>query len=282
MNEAKAQLDAGNLGGAIEAAIQAVKAKPTDAQARTFLFELSLFAGDWDRVERQLEAIGHQDVNAMIGAKIYQQCVEAERKRARFFSEGLKPEFLSTPEDHVYGLLTANNRVREGNVAEAREILDKVEELRPAVACRVNGAEKQDLRDYNDLTSCILEVFIKDSYVWVPFEDIVKIEFSEPQSLRDLFWLQAQLETSNGTNGEVFIPTLYAGSWRHDDDQVRLGRMTDWRDVGSELYIGEGQKLFFIDGEDRAILEVSSIEIAEIEEDAGGAEEREATAAESA
>ena len=84
MNEAKAQLDAGNLGGAIEAAIQMVKSRPTDAQARTFLFELSLFAGDLERAERQLEAIGHQDVNAMIGAKIYQQCVEAERKRARF------------------------------------------------------------------------------------------------------------------------------------------------------------------------------------------------------
>jgi type VI secretion system protein ImpE len=97
-----------------------------------------------------------------------------------------------------------------------------------------------------------------------------------------LFWLQAQLETANGTNGEVFIPTLYAGSWKHDDDRVRLGRMTDWRDAGSELYVGEGQKLFFIDGEDRAILEINSIEIAE-EDTAGGEQEhKEEAAAENA
>ncbi|HEX8369273.1 MAG TPA: type VI secretion system accessory protein TagJ [Pyrinomonadaceae bacterium] len=260
MNEAKALLDAGNLGGAVEAAIQSVKSKPTDIQARTFLFELSLFSGDWERANRQLDAIGHQSVEAMIGSKIYQQCIEAEGKRAKFFSESLKPEFLSTPPDYVYGLLTANNRLREGKTAEAREILDTVEEQRPAFACQLNGEEKQDFRDYNDLTSSILEVIIKDSYVWIPFEDIVKIEFTKPQSLRDLFWLQANLETLSGTNGEVFIPTLYVDSWKHASDQVRLGRMTDWREAGSELYIGEGQKLFFIDGEDRPILELNKVE----------------------
>ena len=38
MEQAKALLEAGNLNGAIDAALQAVKAKPTDVQARTFLF----------------------------------------------------------------------------------------------------------------------------------------------------------------------------------------------------------------------------------------------------
>ena len=265
MNEAKAFLDAGNLGGAVEAAISAVKAKPTDVQARTFLFELSLFSGDWDRAARQLDAIGHQSVEAMVGAKIYRQCIEAERKRARFFSESLKPEFLATPPDYVYGLLTANNRLREGNAAEAREILDTVEEQRPAFACRINGEEKRDFRDYNDLTSSVLEVIIKDSYVWVPLEEIVKIDFEPRKTLRDIFWREAQLETLNGTNGTVLVPAMYVDTWKHADDQVRLGRLTDWRDAGSELYIGEGQKIFWIDGEDRTILELEKVEF-EVEE----------------
>jgi type VI secretion system protein ImpE len=53
---------------------------------------------------------------------------------------------------------------------------------------------------------------------------------------------------------------LYVDSWKHASDQVRLGRMTDWRDAGEELYIGEGQKLFFIDGEDRPIMELEKVE----------------------
>src|SRR5687768_14323225 len=182
MNEAKTLLEAGNLKGAIEAALAFVKSNPTNPSARIFLFELSAFAGDWERAKRQLDVIGHQDTTAMIGSKIYEQCVIAENKRADFFSKGTKPEFLAAPPDYVYGILTANNRVREGNLGEARELLDKVDEQRPAFPCKINGADAEDFRDYNDLTSCILEVIIKDSYSWVPFEQIEKITFAEPKS----------------------------------------------------------------------------------------------------
>jgi type VI secretion system protein ImpE len=268
MNEAKSLVESGNLSGAIEAALAYVKANPTDYSARIFLFELSCFAGDWDRAGRQLDVIGHQDTTAMVGSLIYRQCAEAERKRADHFAKGSKPEFLATPPDYVYGLLTANNRLREGNAAEAREILDKVEEQRPAFACRVNGRDVADLRDYNELTSSVLEVIIKDSYVWVPFEQIERVEFFERKSLRDNFWLQARLETTNGTNGEVFVPALYNGSWKADDENVRLGRLTDWRDAGEEIYVGEGTKLFAADGEHIPILDISTIEFVteEVEE----------------
>jgi len=260
MNEAKIQLDSGNLKGAIEAALGSVKANPTDTRARTFLFELSCFSGDWERAERQLDVIGHQDVNAMIGSKIYSQCIEAERKRAEFFARGAKPEFLETPPDYVYGLLMANNSLSKGDLAKARELFDKVEEERPAFACKINGADSADFRDYNDLTSVILEVIIKDSYVWIPLEQIVKISFSEPKSLRDHFWLEASLETDTGTNGSVFIPALYNDSWKSDDDQIRLGNIADWRDVGEEIYAGEGLKLFGAGEGHKTILEIKEIE----------------------
>ncbi len=260
MEQAKSLLNSGDLKGAIQLALGVVKANPTDITARTFLFELSLFSGDWERAERQLDAIGHQDVNAMVGSLIYRQCLAGERKRADYFAKSLKPEFLGDPPDYIYALLMANNRLREGNLVEAREILDKIEEDRPAFACQVNGQKKEDFRDYNDLTSCILEVFIKDSYLWVPLENIVKITFTEPKSLRDLFWMQAELETDNGTNGEVLVPTLYANSFQNENDQIRLGRATDWRDAGEELFIGEGTKLFWMDGKDEPILDLREVE----------------------
>lgn len=260
MEEAKALLNTGNLNGAIQAALATVKSKPTDVTARVFLFELSLFSGDWERAERQLDAIGHQDSNAMIGSLIYRNCIVAERKRADYFAKSLKPEFIGEVPNYIYGLLTANNRVREGNFAEALDILDKTEEERPAFACKVNGEAKEDFRDYNDLTSCILEIFIKDSYIWVPLEQIEKITFEEPKTLRDLFWLQAKMETTNGTNGEVLIPALYPNSFRSNDDQIRLGRATDWRELGENLYFGEGTKRFWMDGTDQSVLDLKEIE----------------------
>jgi type VI secretion system protein ImpE len=260
MNEAKQQLDNGNLKGAMDAALNSVKANPTDQAARTFLFELSCFSGDWERAERQLEVVGHQDVNAMIGAMIYRQNFKAERDRANLFANGLKPEFLQAPPAYIDNLLQANNRLREGNTAEARQMLDDVEETRPAFPCRVNGEEFGDFRDYNDSTMCVFEAILKDQYVWLPLEQVQKIEFFKPKTLRDLYWIQAQVELSNGTNGEMFIPALYSDSWKSDDDQIRLGRMTDWRDAGEELFIGEGLKLFWMDGTEKSILDIQTIE----------------------
>ncbi len=259
MNDAKLQLDAGNLSAAVEAALRLVKTNPTNDAARTFLFELSCFSGDWDRAEKQLDVIGHQDAKAMIGALIYRQNFKAERDRLKLFSDGLKPEFLITEPTHVAGLLDAVNRIREGNFAESRAAIDRVEEERPAYSCEVNGEGFSDFRDYNDLTMCVFEVLFKDNYVWLPFEDVSAIEFFKPKTLRDLYWIQADVELVNGVKGEMFFPALYSGTWKSDNDQVRLGRMTDWRDVGDEVFVGEGTKLFWMDGRDKSILDINSI-----------------------
>src|SRR3982751_6769053 len=139
MNDAKLQFDKGNLGGAVESAINLVKTNPTSVPGRIFLFELSCFSGDWDRAQKQLDVIGHQDANAMVGSVIYRQNFKAEQDRMKLFSEGLKPECMAPLPPHVEDLLQATSRVREGNTSEAREIIDRVEEERPAYPCTVNG-----------------------------------------------------------------------------------------------------------------------------------------------
>jgi type VI secretion system protein ImpE len=267
MNDAKLELDNGNLSAAVEAALNLVKTNPTNVTARTFLFELSCFSGDWERAEKQLEVIGHQDVGAMIGSKIFQQNFKAERDRMKYFSDGLKPETLSATPSYMTDLQNANNRVREGNIAEAREIIDRIEDERPAFPCTVNGEGFSDFRDYNDLTMCVFEVLFKDAYIWLPFEHVVKIDFIKPKSLRDLYWIQANVELTNGTTGEMFFPALYSGSWKSENDLVRLGRMTEWRDLGSEVFLGEGMKLFWMDGRDKSILDLETIEFKHEEPD---------------
>jgi len=272
MEEAKKLLAAGDLSGAIQAALDVVRAKPTDSAARIFLFELSVFAGDFDRADKQLDVIGHQDATAMIGSMIYRQCLAAERDRLKFFGEGLKPGILAPPPAYIEDLLNANNRIREGSIFEARSILDTLEEERPAFAATVNGETVEDFRDYSDPTMCIFEVIFKDTYTWLPFENVVKIEFFEPKTLRDLYWRQANVEINTGTNGEMFFPALYADSWRSSDDAIRLGRKTDWLDLGEDLYTGQGVRSFWMDGKDRSIMDLRTIEFTPIEDEADTAE----------
>jgi type VI secretion system protein ImpE len=260
MKEAKVKLDGGYLDEAIEIALNSVKSSPTNIPARTFLFELSCFSGNWDRADKQLDVIGQQDVNAMVGAQIYKQNLQAERDRLRHSEEGLMPECLLPPPKYVEKLLIANNHLREGRPAEARQILDETENERPAFTGKINGEEFKDFRDYNDLTSCVFETIIKGSYSWIPFEQVQKIEFSDSKSLRDRFWIQAEVEMINGTKGEMFFPALYANSWKSDNDQIRLGKATDWHDAGEDIFVGEGLRVFQYDGGYKLISDLKTIE----------------------
>lgn len=260
MEAAKLKLDESDLGGAVAAAIENVKKNPTDVAARTFLFELSCFSGEWERAEKQLDAIGHQDVNATIGSIIYRQNIKAERDRINLFEHSSRPESAAKFPEYVEDLLKAVDLVRQGDTAGARAQLDKVEQDRPAFPVSVNGEEFGDIRDHNELTMCVFEVFIKDNYIWLPFEQVVSIEFIERRSLRDVYWPQAKVEMTNGTTGEMFFPSLYVNTWKNESDQIRLGRSVDWRDLGDDIYVGEGMRLYSLGGKDIALTDIKTLE----------------------
>lgn len=259
MNNAKMQLDAGDLKNAIDESIKLVKTNPTNSAARIFLFELSLFSGEWERAERQLDSIGHQDANALVGSLIYRQNLKCERDRINLFANNLQPESAMTFPEHVKDLLRAVDLVRTGDTAGARELLDKVEEDRPAYSVTIDGEGYSDFRDHNELTMCVFEVFVKDNYVWLPFDQVESIEFFEAKSLRDVYWRQAKVEMTNGTSAEMFFPSLYVNSWKSEDDAVRLGRTVDWKELGDDIYAGEGARVFWASGKDKPLADVKTI-----------------------
>lgn len=262
MMKAKELFQAGKLNEAIEELVRAVKANPSDPAGRTFLFELSCFAGDWERAERQLDVIGHQSATAELGVMVYRANMKAEQERRRVFTEGVQPHFLREPPAYVDLHVAALNQMHQGQMAEARATLDRAEEERPAIAGKFDGQDFQDFRDYDDRVGPVLELIVKDKYVWLPFEQISRLEISPPRQLRDMIWASARIEALDGTIGEVYVPTLYPGTSDSENDQVRLGRMTDWKQVSEDLYSAIGQRLFLIDGGDRSLFEAKLVEFA--------------------
>lgn len=262
MMPAKELFEAGKLDEAVEALLSEVKGNPNDAAKRTFLFELSCFSGDWDRAQRQLDVIGHQSAQAELGVMVYRANINAEKERRRVFSEGVPPHFLREPPAYVDLHVAAINQIREGKFDEARATLDKAEEERPAISGKFDGQEFQDFRDYDDRVGPVLELIVKDKYAWLPFEQIKHIEISPPRHLRDLLWASAKIEALDGTIGEVYVPSLYAGSSEFGNDQVRLGRMTDWAKPSEDLYNAVGQRLFLVDGADKSLFEARTVEFA--------------------
>lgn len=261
MSQARKLFEAGQLDAAIAELTREVKAHPTEMQLRTFLFELLCFTGDWDRADKQLDVIGHQSTQAEIGVQAYRNNIKAERDRERLFTDGLLPHFLREPPSYVDLHIDAINHLRAGDSRAARESLDRAEEERPALSGKYNGDQAfSDFRDDSDFTGSVLEVIVRDQYAWLPFEQIARIEFAAPKSLRDLVWSSVRIEARDGTVGEVYVPNLYPQTGGHSDDQVRLGRVTDWHQVGENIQRPAGLRLFLIDGEDRARLELQSIE----------------------
>jgi len=264
MPTAKELLDAGKLAAAIEATTSEVKANPTDVPRRTTLFELLCFAGEWDRAEKQIDVIGQQSMQSAMAVQVYRANIQAERARARLFDAGVAPHFLTEPTPYVDTQLEALAAWRAGDAAGARTLLDKAEEARPSISGSWNGAAFLDFRDYNDPTASVLELIVKDKYVWLPLDQVRRIAIEPPRKLRDLLWIPSRVEARDGTIGEVFLFALYYGSHRHEDEQVRLGRRTEWKDAGHDLYVGSGQRLFLVDEEDRPVLEARTIEFAEL------------------
>ena len=260
MNEAKELLAAGHLEEANAALLRQVKANPSDSASRTFLFELSCLSGDWDRAERQLDVIGQQSTEAQLGVMVYRANINAERERRRVFAEGVQPHFLREPPAYVDLCVAALNQVKGGQTKEARATLDRAEEERPAIAGTLGGKEFHDFRDYDDFLAPVLELIVKDKYVWLPFEQIKSIQISPPRQLRDMIWASARVEATDGTIGEVYMPSLYADTSSSANDQLRLGRMTDSKQLAEDLYQTLGLRLFLVDGEDKTLFEATPVE----------------------
>jgi type VI secretion system protein ImpE len=259
----KELLDAGRLDAALEAQTQEVKANPADPTRRIFLFELLCFAGQWDRAEKQIDVLGSESAESALAVGVYKANVAEEKQRVRLFREGAAPHFLNEPPPYVDQQVEAIRKLASGDRGGARELLDRSEEERPACAGTWNGNPFSDFRDYDDAVGGVLELIVKDKYAWLPFEQIRSITMRPPSKLRDLLWIPTRVEALDGTIGEVFVPALYAGTSEGSDDRLRLGRMTEWKEIGDGLYAGAGLRLFLVDDADQPVLEARTVEFEE-------------------
>jgi type VI secretion system protein ImpE len=250
----------GRLTEAIEAATAEVKKHPADTQRRGILCEMLCFGGDFERADKQLEAISLQDPKAAVGVALYRQLIRAETARQQFFAEGRLPEFIDKPSPVLELHLEASICIRAGDAAKAAELLGRTEEQRGKVGGVCDGKPFDDIRDLDDLTASFFEVLTSTGkYYWIGMEQVQVIEFRAPEHPHDLIWRRALMVVNNGPDGEVYLPALYAGTHTNSDDQLRLGRATDWVEAEGEPVRGVGQRTFLIGDEDKTIMECGLI-----------------------
>ncbi|NQU23386.1 MAG: SciE type virulence protein [Candidatus Nealsonbacteria bacterium] len=260
--KAKELYEAGKLNDAVAAAIEEVRRHPTNAAHRWLLCELLCFAGELERVDKHLDLMATQDPKMVAPLSLFRQLIRAEQARVDFYGEGRLPEFMGKPSAGLQLCLEASIRTREGKSDEAAALLQQAEEQRTPVVGNSGGKPFDDLRDMDDMTAPFLEVFTSTGkYFWIPIESIRRIEFRKPERLGDLLWRRANLAVCGGPDGEVFLPTRYAGSHEEPDDDVRLGRATDWRGDDGCPVRGVGQRMFMVGQQDLGILEIEDFDV---------------------
>jgi type VI secretion system protein ImpE len=250
---------AGRLREAVAAALEDVRNHPTDSGRRLFLGELLCFAGDLDRADNQLDALGHGDPQILPWVVTFRQLIRAEQWRRDFFAQGRPPEFLVPADAAAKLLLEASIRIREGAEDEAARLLTEAEDARPRSPGTRDGRPFEDFRDLDDRTGGVLEVLTSGgTYYWVPIHQVESIEFHEPTRARDLLWRRTHLIVRDGPDGEVYVPALYEPA-DAADEQLRLGRQTDWRGGDGTPIRGVGQRTFLVGDDAAPILELKQL-----------------------
>ncbi|MFO0698095.1 MAG: type VI secretion system accessory protein TagJ [Nitrospira sp.] len=259
--KAKELLDANQLSAAILELNQAVKHHPTDIRIRTFLFELLCFDGAHERAARQLDVLGAQDEQAGIGVEVYRKLLQADGARRTWLSGGAGPAFMADPPEHVKERLTAMVSLSRGDVQQAIEAIARANSATPPISGTLNGQGFRTFADSDDRFGPVLELFVNGAYMWLPLEQIKTLVLPRPHFLRDLLWVPAQLECHDGQQGDVFLPALYSRSEIDENEQVRLGRLTEWIDLGEGLVGGRGLKTFLVDDVECSVLEIQELHI---------------------
>jgi type VI secretion system protein ImpE len=234
----------GRLREAIDTQIAKVKSAPTDRPARFFLFELFLFAGDLDRARKQLDVLRYDDPQHSAAVEQYRSALDAEVKRRAVFAGTEQPKVLAAAPDHVRQRLEALPYIARGEQGEARKLLDQANAAVPSLTGALNGKPFEGLYDADERFGTVVEVFGTGGvYTWVPLEQVESITMNPPQAPRDVIWRPANVTLTDGVSGDVLIPGLYPDTHLHGDDEIRLGRGTEWLGGTGDVARGAGGRM---------------------------------------
>jgi len=231
--KAETLLREGKLDEAVDEVGAHLRDNPEDARARTFLFELLCFRGDYERARKHLTLLAQGTKETGVGAILYHAAIAAEETRRKMFETDDFPAPLGDSALNVSGTL--------------------------------NGKPFLSISDADPRIGPRLEVFAAGDYMWLPFQHIASVEMKPPQRLRDLLWTPAFVKTGPGFDerdlGEVLLPSLCPLTWQHPDALVRLGRQTEWCADEQGREAPYGQKMLLVDGEEVPLLEIRQLEI---------------------
>jgi type VI secretion system protein ImpE len=251
-----------------------VRASPDDPRHRIFLFQLLSVLGQWDRALTQLGVIHDLDAGSAPMTRTYQEVIRCEILRRGVFAGEHSPMILGDPEPWMAQLVEALRISKQGDAGASHKLREQALEEAPpsggklavtgdpALAASETETSFAWIADADTRLGPLLEVMLNGKYYWVPFQRIARIDIDAPSDLCDIVWLPARFLWTNQGQAVGIIPTRYPGSEENENGQIRLSRLTEWRESGEDVYEGIGQRILATDQGEYPILNVRRIEFA--------------------
>ncbi len=256
---AEESLRAGDLDLAFQQLQEQIRNDPANVKDRIFIFQVMLIQGEWGRALNQLNVAGEMDASNLLMVQAYREAIQCEAFRSKVFSGNHSPLIFGEPEQWLALLMESVKFVANEQFENAAKLKDEAFELAPVATGSINGEKFEWISDADARLGPVLEVMVNGRYYWVPFHRIKSIVIEKPEDLRDSVWLPAQFTWANSGQAVGFIPTRYPDSEKAESNAIRLAKATDWRDCGSEIYLGTGQRMITTDSNEYPLMDVREI-----------------------
>jgi type VI secretion system protein ImpE len=249
----------GDLEGALHELQNQVRKEPATARHRVFLFQLLSLLGQWERALNQLNVAGELDAGNLAMVQTYREALRCEVLRTEIFAGRRSPLLFGQPEEWLAHQLEAQRLVARGAGEQARALRERALEAAPTTPGTIDGVPFAWIMDGDSRLGPVLEAIVNGRYYWIPFQHLRSVTIEKPEDLRDLVWMPAHFIWANGGETVGLIPTRYPGSEASTDPEVRRGRRTEWLEQPGGAYVGQGQRMFFTDGGEFALMDLRAI-----------------------
>jgi type VI secretion system protein ImpE len=258
-DRARQALRAGELNVALAALQDQVRKDPANADLRVFLFQLLSVLGQWERAATQLEVAAQLDAKTLAMAEMYREALRCEALRAAVFAGEKSPLVFGEPEEWLALLIEALLVGATPGAVQAETLRAKALGLAPASAGSLNGEPFEWLADADQRLGPVCEAVVNGRYYWVPYHRLARVDLEPATDLRDVAWMPAHFQFTNGGEAVGVIPTRYPGSETAVDPQLCLARKTIWQEPTPCVYQGLGQRLLATNAAEYPLMEVRTI-----------------------
>lgn len=248
-------LSEGRLNDALDLQFGIVRDSPDDSAARLFLFELLLIANRWSDSRATLRAIRSADPEWPESRRWHGQLIRAARQRSR----GRRPSLIGTIPLHARELRKANRYLALGSPDGAIRKIDSASHSAPHLTGHVDGREFDGLRDLDDRTATVLEVFLNGKYFWLPFEQIRRLTLAPAERVLHSAYRPARILMRDSREFDCVLPLIYTSS--SAAEEFLLGLQTDCVPTDGGPMICMGARTLMLGEEELPLGDIQQLEL---------------------